>query len=113
MCIRDRYQRRVHGRAQQIVVLAVSFMRCVKCACQEDKVIDSRSSREGMAIRRRRECLACGHRFTTYEEIEQPSGLMVRKRDGKQKKKKKKKKKKPAQKPHTQKHLRPQTERRS
>ena len=35
-----------------------------------------------MAIRRRRECLACGHRFTTYEEIERPTGLMVRKRDG-------------------------------
>jgi transcriptional repressor NrdR len=56
-------------------------MRCPKCSCQEDKVIDSRSSREGSTIRRRRECLSCGHRFTTYEEIEH-EGLMVIKRDG-------------------------------
>ena len=57
------------------------FMRCIKCGCEEDKVIDSRTSREGLTIRRRRECLACGHRFTTYEEIEH-EGLMVIKRDG-------------------------------
>ena len=57
-------------------------MRCPKCGYQEDKVIDSRASREGSTIRRRRECLACGHRFTTYEEIEQSSRLMVLKRDG-------------------------------
>lgn len=56
-------------------------MRCPKCACQEDKVIDSRSSREGATIRRRRECLRCEHRFTTYEQIEQQA-LMVVKRDG-------------------------------
>lgn len=56
-------------------------MRCPKCACQEDKVIDSRSSREGATIRRRRECIQCGHRFTTYEELEH-EGLMVQKRDG-------------------------------
>ncbi len=56
-------------------------MRCTKCGWQEDKVIDSRTSKEGSTIRRRRECLACGHRFTTYEQIEQ-EGLMVIKRDG-------------------------------
>ncbi|MBK9139349.1 MAG: transcriptional repressor NrdR [Verrucomicrobia bacterium] len=56
-------------------------MRCPKCECQEDKVIDSRSSREGGTIRRRRECLQCGHRFTTYEEIERQP-LVVLKRDG-------------------------------
>lgn len=56
-------------------------MRCIKCGCEEDKVIDSRTSREGLTIRRRRECLACGYRFTTYEEIEH-EGLMVIKRDG-------------------------------
>ncbi len=56
-------------------------MRCTKCGCEEDKVIDSRASREGSTIRRRRECLACGHRFTTYEQIEQ-EGLMIVKRDG-------------------------------
>jgi len=56
-------------------------MRCPKCGCQEDKVIDSRASREGATIRRRRECTKCGHRFTTYEEVER-EGLMVLKRDG-------------------------------
>ena len=56
-------------------------MRCTKCGCEEDKVIDSRTSREGLTIRRRRECLACGHRFTTYEEIEH-DGLTIIKRDG-------------------------------
>ncbi len=56
-------------------------MRCPKCSCQNDKVIDSRASREGATIRRRRECLECEHRFTTYEQIEhQP--LIVLKRDG-------------------------------
>ena len=51
-------------------------MRCPKCGCQEDKVIDSRASREGATIRRRRECAKCDHRFTTYEEVER-EGLMV------------------------------------
>jgi transcriptional repressor NrdR len=55
-------------------------MRCPKCGCQEDKVIDSRASREGATIRRRRECTKCDHRFTTYEEVEH-EGLMVLKRD--------------------------------
>jgi len=56
-------------------------MRCPKCGCQDDKVIDSRASREGSTIRRRRECLKCSHRFTTYEEVEH-AGLMVIKHDG-------------------------------
>ena len=56
-------------------------MRCPKCGCQDDKVIDSRASREGATIRRRRQCLKCEHRFTTYEEIEH-QGLMIIKRDG-------------------------------
>src|SRR5439155_23950557 len=56
-------------------------MRCPKCGQLDDKVIDSRASREGSVIRRRRECLGCSHRFTTYEEIEH-EGLMVLKRDG-------------------------------
>lgn len=59
---------------------AKSNMRCPKCGCQDDKVIDSRASREGATIRRRRECIACGYRFTTYEEIER-AGLVVVKRD--------------------------------
>lgn len=56
-------------------------MRCPKCGCQDDKVIDSRASREGAIIRRRRQCVGCGFRFTTYEEIER-AGLVVVKRDG-------------------------------
>jgi transcriptional repressor NrdR len=56
-------------------------MRCQKCGCQDDKVIDSRASREGATIRRRRQCIGCGYRFTTYEEIEH-DGLMVLKHDG-------------------------------
>jgi transcriptional repressor NrdR len=48
----------------------------------EDKVVDSRTTKEGAAIRRRRECLSCGKRFTTYEYIER-TPLMVVKRDGK------------------------------
>ncbi len=55
-------------------------MRCPKCGCQDDKVIDSRASREGATIRRRRQCSACGFRFTTYEEVER-GGLVVLKRD--------------------------------
>src|SRR5512133_2612906 len=57
-------------------------MRCPRCGYLEDKVIDSRAAREGASIRRRRECLSCAARFTTYEEIEKPSRLMVLKRDG-------------------------------
>ncbi len=56
-------------------------MRCSKCGCQEDKVIDSRTSREGATIRRRRECLQCGHRFTTYEEIENEAITVVKRDD--------------------------------
>ena len=44
-------------------------MRCPMCGCLEDKVIDSRSVREDSGVRRRRECLSCGHRFTTFESI--------------------------------------------
>jgi transcriptional repressor NrdR len=56
-------------------------MRCPKCAHQEDKVIDSRSARNGGVIRRRRMCLGCGYRFTTYEEVVK-NALRVVKRDG-------------------------------
>lgn len=57
-------------------------MKCPNCNHMEDKVVDSRTTKEGAAIRRRRECLACGKRFTTYEYIER-TPLMVVKRDGK------------------------------
>src|SRR5205823_3609400 len=56
-------------------------MRCPKCGGIEDKVIDSRISKDGHSIRRRRECIVCEHRFTTYEEIER-ADLRVLKRDG-------------------------------
>ncbi|HEX4084558.1 MAG TPA: transcriptional regulator NrdR [Chthoniobacteraceae bacterium] len=56
-------------------------MRCPKCGSLEDKVIDSRVSKDGGSIRRRRECIACAHRFTTYEEIER-ADIRVVKRDG-------------------------------
>lgn len=55
-------------------------MRCPKCGSRDDKVIDSRQSREGSSIRRRRECLKCAYRYTTYEEIER-TDLRVVKRD--------------------------------
>jgi transcriptional repressor NrdR len=45
-------------------------MKCPFCGYEQDKVVDSRSSKEGRAVRRRRECLECGKRFTTYEYIE-------------------------------------------
>ena len=56
-------------------------MKCPKCQADDDKVLDSRSARDGAAIRRRRECLACGHRFTTYEEVDRDEAMVV-KRDG-------------------------------
>jgi transcriptional repressor NrdR len=56
-------------------------MRCPACGFEEDKVVDSRSTREGRAVRRRRECLSCGRRFTTYEYVERAT-LLVVKKDG-------------------------------
>jgi transcriptional repressor NrdR len=56
-------------------------MRCPYCHETEDRVVDSRTSREGRAIRRRRECLGCGRRFTTYEVVEERP-VQVIKSDG-------------------------------
>ena len=56
-------------------------MKCIFCGCESSKVIDSRSTDETNAIRRRRECLGCGKRFTTYEIIERIP-LVVIKKDG-------------------------------
>ncbi|MFO1492742.1 MAG: transcriptional regulator NrdR [Kiritimatiellia bacterium] len=56
-------------------------MKCPKCGHLDDKVVDSRVIREGEVIRRRRVCIACSHRFTTYEEVVRV-GLRVLKRDG-------------------------------
>ena len=56
-------------------------MKCPFCGYKEDKVVDSRATAEESAVRRRRECLKCGKRFTTYEYIEEVS-LLVIKKDG-------------------------------
>jgi transcriptional repressor NrdR len=60
-------------------------MKCPECNYLEDKVIETRESREGNYIRRRRECLECGKRFTTYEKIEDIP-LVVVKKDGRREK---------------------------
>jgi transcriptional repressor NrdR len=56
-------------------------MRCQQCSSTDNKVVESRDVAEGDAVRRRRECLNCGYRFTTYERLERPH-LVVVKRDG-------------------------------
>ena len=56
-------------------------MRCPRCGCEESKVVDSRPSENNDAIRRRRECMGCGFRFTTYERCEEMP-IVVVKRDG-------------------------------
>ncbi len=57
-------------------------MKCPYCGHLEDKVVDSRESREGEVIRRRRECLECGRRFTSYERVDEIPYMVVKK-DGK------------------------------
>ena len=56
-------------------------MRCPFCAHIEDKVVDSREGKDGLVIRRRRECLSCGRRFTSYKRIDEVP-FMVVKKDG-------------------------------
>jgi transcriptional repressor NrdR len=56
-------------------------MRCPWCEHDEDRVVDSRPAEGGLAVRRRRECVSCGRRFSTFERVEE-LGLMVVKRDG-------------------------------
>ncbi len=56
-------------------------MKCPYCKHEEDKVVDSRSCGDGYGVRRRRECLKCGHRFTTYERIEETPLMVVKKDD--------------------------------
>ncbi len=57
-------------------------MQCPSCGNDDDKVVDSRSSEGGRVIRRRRECLSCSRRYTTYERLEETLRLMVIKKDG-------------------------------
>jgi transcriptional repressor NrdR len=54
-------------------------MKCPFCGASDDRVVDSRESREGEVIRRRRECVACGRRFTSYETIEEIPYMVVKK----------------------------------
>ncbi|MFA7230463.1 MAG: transcriptional regulator NrdR [Victivallaceae bacterium] len=54
-------------------------MRCPECSCLDDKVVDSRAVKEGAGVRRRRECLNCAHRFTTYEGIIQAELKVIKK----------------------------------
>ncbi|HZX60338.1 MAG TPA: transcriptional regulator NrdR [Candidatus Methylomirabilis sp.] len=56
-------------------------MKCPFCGQIEEKVVDSREAKDGVVIRRRRECLRCGRRFTTYERIEQIQFMVVKKDD--------------------------------
>lgn len=56
-------------------------MKCMYCGCEDSKVVDSRHTDDGRSIRRRRECISCGRRFTTFETIETVP-FMVIKRDG-------------------------------
>lgn len=57
-------------------------MICPYCGLDNDKVIDSRASEQGLVIRRRRECMGCARRYTTYERVEKTARLMVVKKDG-------------------------------
>ncbi len=54
-------------------------MKCQFCNCPDSRVIDSRPTEEGASIRRRRECANCGRRFTTYEKVEMPQLLVIKK----------------------------------
>ena len=59
-------------------------MQCLKCGFEESKVVDSRNVPETNAIRRRRECLNCKHRFTTYEKIEYTPIMVIKKNGARQ-----------------------------
>jgi transcriptional repressor NrdR len=74
---RDRALYRPRAGGQELA----SDVRCPSCGADDDRVVDSRPSPSGDAIRRRRECRACGLRFTTFERVELPE-LLVRKRSG-------------------------------
>jgi transcriptional repressor NrdR len=59
-------------------------MKCPQCGFMEDRVVDSRTTKEGAAIRRRRECTKCGKRYTTYEYIERAPWIVVKKDGGRE-----------------------------
>src|SRR5262245_28705792 len=71
-----------HRQAREVApAVASRGVRCPNCSSVDDKVVDSRASDDGATIRRRRECLTCGRRFTTYERLEE-APLVVVKRSG-------------------------------
>ena len=74
------------GEDPKVDELGISFeeatMQCPFCGADDDKVIDSRSSEGGRAVRRRRECRRCRRRFTTYERVEEAPRITVVKKDG-------------------------------
>jgi transcriptional repressor NrdR len=70
-----------HAADRQAVAASVNRVRCPLCLTPDTRVVDSRTAEEGATIRRRRSCQACGHRFTTYERLEEVP-LMVVKRSG-------------------------------
>ena len=59
-------------------------MKCPHCGCQDSKVVDSRHSEDGLSIRRRRECLSCQKRFTTYETVESLPIIVVKRDNSRQ-----------------------------
>lgn len=65
------------GRAREVL----EPMRCPYCGHQEDRVLDSRSVNDGESIKRRRECLSCGGRFNTFEDIEERQLVVIKKDD--------------------------------
>ncbi len=78
---RGRLERRGPGGARFHSLTIVGGVRCPWCSVDDDRVVDSRQAEEGGAIRRRRECLGCGRRFTTFERVEEVP-LWVVKRNG-------------------------------
>jgi transcriptional repressor NrdR len=76
---------RASGSGESLSSEAFSAMKCPFCGFENDKVVDSRESKEADSIRRRRECLKCGKRFTTYERIDEIPYMVVKK-DGRREK---------------------------
>lgn len=70
----------INKKRAQLIVLITYQMKCPYCSKEESKVIDKRNTDAEIAIRRRRECLKCNKRFTTYERVE--TDLMIIKKDG-------------------------------
>jgi transcriptional repressor NrdR len=74
-----------YATAAVTISVTTSAMKCPFCGFANDKVVDSRESKEAESIRRRRECLKCGKRFTTYERIDEIPYMVVKK-DGRREK---------------------------